>query len=142
MAQGYGGGSMKNASSFDKPVAVPTPTGEAENVTYWVTIYPFSDQGVGVSFTWCKTAPGKFCPDGWVPRMETIRGPQVDGVDLDVSHVKIGPFFWSYREYIFSCLWGILEREYKGRLGMREDYKNNGTKHPTKNTRYVNLDRC
>lgn len=125
---------------FDKPVKVPAPTGETENTTYWLTIFPFSNAGVGICFTWCKTTPGKFWPDGWFPRMDTIRGPQVDGIDLDATHIKIGPFFWSYREYIFSCLWGILEREYGGRLGMTKDYQNVGINHPRKDKRYVNLD--
>lgn len=120
---------------FNKPVKIPKiKPGTLEDVMYKITIQPFEVYSVEIYFAWGIAENGQ-----WVLHILAACGPQIDGIDLDETFTKIGPYLWSYREYIWACLRDILQHSYQGKQGLDIEYRENRKPYNEK-VKFVNLD--
>lgn len=94
---------------------------EMSRSLYQITLYPFSGHYVTVHFRFARRAHKGF-PDPWGIHVETMAGPQINGIDLDETFTRRQGVLISYRDYILGSLHNLLVHSYGGSFGIYRDY--------------------
>jgi hypothetical protein len=98
---------------------------ELSQALYQITLFPWSGHAVAVFFRFGREVkPG--IPDPWALFIESMRGPQIDGLDLDNTLSRVGGVLITYREHIMNCLHTIVNDTYGGSFHIMRDYPARG----------------
>lgn len=97
---------------------------EVDKTTYQIHLFPFSSHAVTIFFKFVKRSEGH-TPNSlisWEIDIETITGPQVNGIELDETFVRQQGKYVSYRQLIREQLEHIIYNDYGGYFHLHRDY--------------------